>query len=387
MKFALLFFFLSLSICFSQNQHEGFLLDSETKEPIEFVNIYNGKDFTISNEEGRYAFSTSLDSIVFYRIGYKTFKTTFDQLKDTLFLNKSVFELNEVVVTNAKTIYDRIKDSVATNYLLEPHTETFFLRTLLKKNNEIVRLQDVQGRLRRKTSIYAGNLELEKKDFEVEIQNMRKIGVSKDEDDTYFIFPSFHNIFKEFVRLNAMGPDFEVTEQPSVDELKTRVDFKSNLPETSGRTFGHYIINSLDNAILFFNAKVIPFHSEKEKSKRIESRLLENKVSIFFKEDPNIGLYFMNSGKREGKVEVSGPNNSYTNVYEMRIILTTSKSFGRNDIKSNVNEHKDIFKLKHRYNADYWNSQNQLLLTEEMQEFIKRMGEENKEFKVKSNMN
>ncbi len=386
MKLTILFFIVSLYSCFAQNQHEGILLDSETEEPIEFVNIYNGKDYTISNEEGRYAFSTSLDSVMFYRIGYNKLNTTFEKLKDTLFLNKSVFELNEVVVTNAKTIYERIKDSVTTNYLLEPHTETFFLRTLLKKNNKIVRLQDVQGRVRRKTLIYTGTLELEKKDYEVEVQNMRKIGVSKDENDVYFTFPSLHNVFKEFIRLNAMGPDFEVTEQPSDDELKTRVDFNSNVPETNGRAFGHYIINNMDNAILSFNVNIVPFHSEIEKSAKVGSRLIENKVSIFFKEDVSTGLYFINSAKREGKIEVTGPNSSFKDVYEMNIILTTSKSFGKKDIKSNVNEHKDIFKLKYRYNADYWSSQNQLLLTAEMQEFIKKMGEENKQFKVKSNM-
>jgi hypothetical protein len=382
----ILFLCFSLTFSFAQKEHNGVILDSETQEPLEFVNIFNHSDYTVSNVDGRFSFSSSNDSVNFYRVGYDKLETTLNQLKDSVFLDKSIFELNEVVVTNAKTIYQKIKDSITQNYLLEPHTETFFLRTILKKNGAIVRLQDIQGNLNRKTSVYTGSLSLEKKDFEVEILNMRKIGVSKDENDIYFTFPSLHNIFKEFVRLNAMGPNFEVTEQPYKDEAYTKVDFKSNLPETSGRGFGHYMISNKDHAILSFNASIIPYHSSEKTSTKRVSRVLENTTAIFFKEDPSKGLYFMNSAKRNSKLEVKGENNSFTDIFEMSIVLITSNSFGNAKIKSNTNEQKDIFKLKHPYNQSYWRSQNQLLLTEEMQAFIKKMGTANKEFKVRSNM-
>lgn len=383
---SILFFCMSFAICFAQNSSNGLILDNETKDPLEFVNVYNNEDYTISNEDGRFAFSSSKDSVVFYRVGYDKLEATFNQLKDTLFLSKSVLELNEVVVTNAKTIYQKIKDSIAKNYFFKPHTETFFLRAILKKNGTIVRVQDIQGLLRRKTSIYTGSLKLEKKDFEIEVLHMRKIGVSKDENDIYFEFPSLYNIFKEFVRLNAMGPNFEVTEQPYTNESYTKVDFNSNLPETSGKGFGHYIINNEDHAILSFKGSTIPYYSSKIVSKKTVSRVLENTTSMFFKEDAKKGLYFINSAKRDTKVEVTGQNNSFIDLYEMSLFLTTSKSFGLENVRSNTNEHKDLFKLKHTYDARYWTSQNQLLLTNEMHAFIKKMGSENNEFKVRSNM-
>lgn len=381
-----LFSCFSFVLCFAQNEHNGLILDSETKEPLEFVNAYNKEDYTVSNEDGRFVFSSAKDAIIFYRVGYDKLETTFNHLKDTVFLNKSVLELNEVVVTNAKTIYQKIKDSIAKNYFFKPHTETFFLRALLKKNEAIVRVQDIQGLLRRKTSIYTGSLTLEKRDFEIEVLHMRKIGVSKDENDIYFEFPSLYNIFKEFVRLNAMGPNFEVNEQPYKDQSYTKVDFNSNLPETSGKGFGHYIINNEDHAILSFKGTTIPYYSSKTAAKKTVSRVLENTTSIFFKEDLNKRLYFMNSAKRETKIEVTGENNSFTDLFELSLVLMTSKSFGTKNIKSNTNEQKDIFKLKHPYNESYWKSQNQLLLTDEMQFFIKKMGGKNKEFKVRSNM-
>ena len=114
--------------CFAQKQKEGVLLDRETKEPVEFVNIYNGSDYTVSNADGRFAFTSLNDSVRFYRVGYDKFKTTFEQLKDTVYLNKSVLELNEVIVTNEKTIWGKIKDSLSNNYVLKPFKEKFIAR-------------------------------------------------------------------------------------------------------------------------------------------------------------------------------------------------------------------------------------------------------------------
>lgn len=391
MKFSFtLFFCFLLFVCFSQNQHKGVILDNETKEPIEFVSIYNTNNHTLSNSDGRYAFSSKQDSVLFFCIGYDKFEANFTQLRDTIFLSKSVFELNEVVVTNAKTIYQKIKDSISSNYLLIPHTETFFLRALLSKNDSIVRIQDIQGRLRRKTSVYTQGLNITKKDFQVEIQNMRKIGISKDKNDIYFEFPTLYNIFSEFVRINAMGPDFTVTEQPFENQLYTKVEFHSNLPANSGVASGQYIINSKDHAILSFKASYTPYYSSEEKSKnKITSKILENNISVFFKQASykKENLYFINSAKRMAKIQISGPDNSFTDIYKMSIILTTSKSFGAENFKSTTNEHKELFKLKHKYNTTYWQTQNQLLLTDEMQNFIKKIGKQNTEFKTRSNMN
>lgn len=72
MKFTLtLFFSLSFSFSFSQNQHLGIILDNETKEPLEFVNVFNTTNHTVSNNDGRFAFTSSEDSVTFYRVGYE----------------------------------------------------------------------------------------------------------------------------------------------------------------------------------------------------------------------------------------------------------------------------------------------------------------------------
>ncbi len=370
----------------AQKQYEGIVLDAEGKEPVEFVGIFNQQDHTLTNTNGKFLFSTALDSVVLYRIGYKKLQLPVNQLSDTIYLEKSLFELDEVVVTNAKTIYQKIKDSINSNYFLKPHTERFFIRALLRRNDTIVRIQDMQGKVKRKTSIYTGNLELDKNDFEIELQNMRQLGITKDDDNIYFGFPSLYNIYSESVRLNAMGPDFEVTEQPFENGDEIKVDFKSNTNDNSGESHGNYIINGKDNAILSFTATSIPYYPETIENETKYSKMSKVEVLMLFTKNQLTQRYYMNLAKRKGFWEIKPNDKSEITTFEMEIILYTTKSFGNERVKSNVNEQKDIFKLKHPYNEVYWQSQNQLLLTDEMLDFIRRMENKNSQFKVRSNL-
>jgi hypothetical protein len=74
-------------------------------------------------------------------------------------------------------------------------------------------------------------------------------------------------------------------------------------------------------------------------------------------------------------------------IYEVEITLYTPDSFGNEKLKSNVNEHKGIFMLKHPYNEAYWQEQSWLPLTEEINAFIQTIGEADFGLKTKGNMN
>lgn len=95
----------------------------------------------------------------------------------------------------------------------------------------------------------------------------------------------------------------------------------------------------------------------------------------------------MNYGKRKVIVESKTKDQKEPTKFQIEILLHTTNPFSQLDVKSNVNEQKDVFKLKSPYNEAFWKSQNQLLLTEEMLEFITNLADDNKEFKVKSNLN
>ena len=86
-------------------------------------------------------------------------------------------------------------------------------------------------------------------------------------------------------------------------------------------------------------------------------------------------------------VETIDKDQTFKNIFTVEIIMTTFDNFGNFEVKSNINEQKDMFKLNYPYDENFWNSQNQLLLTDEMTAFIEKMGKENKEFKVRGNIN
>ena len=86
-KLVLLFSLTNLAI-HAQNQKLGIVIDSETKKPIEFVDVYNKLDNTVTNEDGKYFILSSYDSISFYKLGYKEIKLKFEELSDTLYLSR-----------------------------------------------------------------------------------------------------------------------------------------------------------------------------------------------------------------------------------------------------------------------------------------------------------
>lgn len=379
--FCLLFFF-----SFSQNQHEGLVVDKETKEPLEFVSIYNSTDHTISNADGRYAFSSTQDSVIFYRVGYDKLETSFSQLRDTMFLSKSVFELNEVVVTNAKTLLQKVRDSVAKNNSFKPYKEKFLLRAVAKKDDSIWRIQDIQGKLQRKTLFYSKEIQPSKKDYEVEITNMRKIGAISDENHTYLKLPPFRQIFNGFITINIQDSLYDKSESYFDHGKKIKLEFSSKKDSKNRRSSGYYIINASNYAIETYYHKGIYMDLPFKKNWVIKYRDTFYEIFVVFKQHPENEKYYISSAKSTNKVEVTNEKKSFHVVYEVSTILTTSDNFGEFDVTKNISSKKELFNLKYPYDPDYWQTQNQLLLTNEMQEFITKMGQENNEFKVRSNM-
>ena len=90
MKLSLFTLLLFSFFGYAQYSTSAIVLDSEDNSPLEFVGIYNSKDHTMTNADGRFQFSSSLDSIIVYSVGYDKLTTTSQKIKDTINLNKSV---------------------------------------------------------------------------------------------------------------------------------------------------------------------------------------------------------------------------------------------------------------------------------------------------------
>jgi len=377
------FFIISISL-FSQNQKSGIVLDIENLEPIEFVTIYNNYDNTITNENGKFFFFSAGDSITFSKLGYKKFKADFNTLPDTILLAKKLIELEGVTLVQTDSLWGKLKKNISKNYTLLPYNEKFFLRGSLKLNDTLVRIQDIQGKLKRKTLLYANDIELTNKDYEIEMTNMRKIGIVTSKNDVYFKFPTFFGLLSSFARINATAPGFKLTEIPFPNEEKTRYEF--DYTGESGSIRGHYIINTSNYAIeefyLLQKAKNIPY----QKNKWLLYKTNIHEVKIFFDYDLTAHKYVIRNASFRQEVETTNKENSFKDVYESTFILSTYDNFGEFKVDKNTNATKDIFKIKYKYNPNYWKEQNQLLLTDEMLDFIKSTKVKNKEFKIRSNI-
>ncbi|MDF4204467.1 hypothetical protein PXD56_15940 [Maribacter sp. SA7] len=372
---------------YAQYSTSAIVLDSADNSPLEFVGIYNGKDHTMTNADGRFQFTSTIDSIIVYRVGYDKLTTTSQKIKDTIYLNKSVLELNEVTVTNEKTLWQKIGDSLESNYPIHPYKEKFLLRGILRYNGEITRIQDIQGKLERRTLLYTKEIEPDKKDFKVELTNMRKVGLVKDENDVYFIFESFNSLFMNLIPLNATGDDFDLTESSFDNGKKISINFQSKPAIKDEDYSGHYIINTEDYAMERFkmSSKLYdkPF---KKGGKHIRFRTVSYEKEISLSKSSNTNTYYIVSAKYDVKVELTDEENSFSSFYDVSFILTTSDNEGDFEVKKNVSTSRDLFKINYPYDQSYWNAQNQLLLTDEMLDFIKKVQDPNSEFKIKSNI-
>lgn len=379
---------LSTYFSFAQNQKLGVVLDAETKKPVEFVDVYNLADNTVTNENGKYFLLSANDSISFYKLGYQSIKTKFDALPDTLYLSPKPYELAEIVLTNEDSLFDQVKKLITNNYPVEWFNEKFFIRSLLKYNGEITRIQDIQGKLRRKTLLYAQGMDIGKKDYVFEVQNMRQIGlkeITENETDIYFTFRSLKDILLETVRVSIVRETVEIEERYFDDKSKVRLDFTYNGEDKRVETNGFYIINLEDKTILQFyqNSK---FNLDFIEKKDIKYRLTSFEKNIIFDKEPSANKYVLKNAKLTSVVEVRDKAGTFQTAFESEDILKSYAHFANMRVKKNVNENKDVFKLKFPYNKDFWDAQNQLLLTDEMQAFIEKLGKPDGEYDVRSNL-
>ncbi|MDP1844741.1 MAG: carboxypeptidase-like regulatory domain-containing protein [Sediminibacterium sp.] len=88
---------------------KGIIADSETKKPIEFVNIgiLNKNKGTVSNLEGAFSLTLSKefssDSLTISHINYNTIKIPINNFNNkTILLKPRIVELSEVVISNKK---------------------------------------------------------------------------------------------------------------------------------------------------------------------------------------------------------------------------------------------------------------------------------------------
>ena len=381
---AVIIYIALIPISFSQNTISKYLVDKDTKAPLQSATIHNANDYTITNADGYFVFYSTNDSITIKMLGYETLKTTFKALshtKDTLCLTPKPFQLDEVTLSN-KNILQEAYNHASTNYPMKPFVEDFFLRCILKRNGELVKIEDFSGRIKR-DKLFAAE-----KNYAFQLFNMRKFGIEKKglrTDD--FELPSLNGIFDWYSNYFFLDPkEYHFSFLKVIDETHQQVSHTSKNEEDYKKGIGHFIINTDDYAIKERIHKINPKIIHKipyTKKPFIKYRTID----YFYKEkcekDNKNNKYFIANAIVNAKVEGYVGNERI--VYDVSFELIVTHPFSDlSTFKANVNGKKELFKLEVPYNKEFWETQNQLPLTNEMRDFINKPHNP-KEYRVISN--
>ena len=373
---AILTYITLIPLSFSQN--------TLSKAPLKSATIHNANDYTVTNDDGHFVFYSTNDSITIKMLGYETLKTTFKALsrtKDTLYLTPKPFQLDEVTLSN-KNILQEAYNHATINYPMEPFVEDFFLRCVLKRNGELVKIEDFSGRIKRDKLLGA------KKNFTFQLLNMRKFGIEKKgvrADD--FNIPSLNDVFQWWSNILFLdSKEYRFSFLKVIDETHHQVSHTPKNEEDYKKGIGHFIISTDDYAvkerIYKINPKVvdkIPYTKKFFTKYRTTDFYLREKCE----KDVAKSKYFIANGLYTEKIE--GYNNDERIVYDVSFELIVTHPFSDlSTFKANVNGKKELFKLEVPYNKEFWETQNQLPLTNEMRDFINKPHNP-KEYRVISN--
>ena len=381
---AVLTYITLIPLSFSQNTLSKSLADKETKTPLKSATIHNANDYTVTNDDGHFVFYSTNDSVTIKMLGYETLKTTFKALsrtKDTLYLTPKPFQLDEVTLSN-KNILQEAYNHATTNYPMEPFVEDFFLRCILKRNGEFVKIEDLSGRIKRDKLLGA------KKNFTFQLLNMRKFGIEKKgirADD--FDIPSLNDVFQWWSNILFLNQEnYHFSRPKTIDEQHQKIEYTPKNEDDYQKSIGYFIINTDDYAIKERIYKTNPKTIHKipyTKKPFIKYRTIDYYCKDKLEKDAKKGKYFIANAIVNVKVE--GYVGEERIVYDVSFELIVTHPFSDlNTFKANVNGKKELFKLEVPYNKEFWETQNQLPLTNEMRDFINKP-HNTKEYRVISN--
>jgi hypothetical protein len=377
----LLFLIVSFTMHSQNLRISKIIVDKETKLPLENVTIFNDSDNSATNAEGKFVFVSAKNEINFKLLGYNEMTTTFDKLKtakDTIFMELKITQLDEVIVSNAgsymKKVFDKWNDNMATNY-----TANFFLRNVLKKGNEVVKLQDIHAKKNRNTN-----------QISIEILNMRKVGLFEKKDRADFKLPDFN----EFSRPPITTIDkCTFTEIAYNDSGYKKIQFEVEKNNWGQIWKGYFIIHRSDYAVVEYsvttvdNPETIPFGKLSLSSHQF--RTTRYNCFVQYAKNATSNKYYTSNSKLEAQLEVLADKKiEKTFYYNLTMDFFVTNSLTSEKINSNFAVDKDIFKAKFPYSEAFWKNQNQLPLTKELETFLKNVSEKKdktKEFEVIGN--
>ncbi|OBQ52007.1 hypothetical protein VQ01_14845 [Tamlana sp. s12] len=354
------------SMAYSQQKIIKTIVNQETLLPVAHADVVSNDGYTIANSEGKFELFTDSKKIKIRRIGYEDYEILIEKLKkvDSIFLKEKHMELPEVILSNTMLINTYL-DSTIGKFPKTKHSENFFLRATLKKNNELVKLIDISGQLERQKTF--SSKKDYKKNFSFEIKNIRKAGIL-DQSKNTLDFEMF-SLSELCYRINFFiyRPKYFNYEYESyIDEHILKVNFA---PKDGKKTFsGHYLIDTASTTIIkaHITSTTISEFTKKNKNKwrtvgwHLDTRLEHENSQKNMHVRHAILTFDVEYINKLGE----------TDLYHIKYDIYFDKKLNETRVSENIKANKDMFTLDHDYNEEFWKNQNQLPLTKEMVDFI-----------------
>lgn len=383
-RYFILVFIFGLNFIFGQNYSRNVLWNKTENIPIPYATIKGLENYSISNENGVFEFQKTTSKITIQSFVYETLEIDYTFLKenDTIFMKPLTYELDEVVISK-DGLYTKMLKTVLTDYALEPHKEKFFLRAIIRKNNELYKIVDFSGLIEKQALFDTKSKPMPKNNYKVQIENVRKVGIeNKDVDFKLF---SFNEFLTNIIRIAFNKDQFNIAYESTSDKDSKKITLEPKDADKI-KTQGFYILND-DNTFKEANVIYNNKNAEFENLGKSKYRTVFSNWKSEFERNIQTDKYQLSKAILKGKTEVYEESESY--IFNFSYVYYAEPIDNSTEVKNNVNLSKDMFELKGEYKLEYWKNIEILTLTNEMQEFINKVNTsgKNSDFKTKTNIN
>ena len=188
-------------------------------------------------------------------------------------------------------------------------------------------------------------------------------------------------------RGSAIGGSIKDTTVHIPFKVYTKVNFNP-LNEYPNKAIGYYIINNKDKSIKEYHSKTNPLFVQEivyEEKQGFKWRTVDTELSITYNYSSQNNKYFISNATLKQNIELFNRKNEKT-IYEVEYNLIITEPFSEIEkFETNVKSSKELFKIDIDYDKKFWLNQNQLPLTNELNEFIKNIKKYEKEYDIISN--
>ena len=365
-----------------QETSMNILWDKEHNVPVAYATITSaGKNF-ISNENGMFSFQKTNSKIIIKSIGYETSEVDYDilKLKDTIYINSLTYKLDEVVISK-NGLYKEMLKKILTDYVLEAHKERFFLRAVLRKNNELYKIVDLAGIVEKQALFDLSSKSMPKKNYKVQLEHLRKIGLENREID-YRMF-GFKEFFTNCMTVGFNIEKFNTRYETTLDKGTSKLILS---PKDKAESISAFFIVDEDNTFKEIDVQYNNTNGELKPIKKSQYKTSKSNWKVNFERNEVTNKYQLSKAILKATTEVY--KGQIKDIFECSYIYVSIPVNNIEKITNNINLEKDIFDLEVDYNLEYWKNNEILKLTSEIQEFINKVNSsgKNSNFRTKSNI-